>query len=240
MMLQMVLLELKKLKGTLVVPLCLAVPTIVAIAMGLICIRQPLSTWKDTMHGGIGLWAYFMLPMAMTALCALMANIEHRGNMWDHLLALPILRWRVFFAKAFVTMLTVGAMSLILALEIRAVGSLIGWLMPSKSPTGEFPWHAMIEGLSAMWAASFFFCMLQLWVALSYRNFVVSLVMGLCGTFVTVVAVGARESVFIPWVMPVSVLVGDGVRLTQALALGVGGGVITLALMVWHLSRQEA
>jgi lantibiotic transport system permease protein len=237
---QMILIELKKLKGTLVVPLCLAVPTVVAIAMGLICVRQPLSTWKDAMHGGIGLWAYFMLPMAVTALSALMANVEHRGGMWDHLLALPIQRWRVFAAKAVVMMLTVGAMSAVLAIEIRVVGGLIEWLVPRKTPTGEFPWLAMFEGLGAMWAASLFVCMLQLWVALHFRSFVVPLVLGLTGTFVTVVAVGARESVFIPWVMPVSVLVGEGARLTQALTLGVGGGLLTLALMMWHLSRQEA
>jgi lantibiotic transport system permease protein len=239
-MFQMVLLELKKLKGALVVPLCLSVPTAVAIAMGLICVRQPVSTWKDAMHGGIGLWAYFMLPMSVTALSALIANIEHRGGMWDHLLALPIARWHIFLAKAILLMLVLGAMSLLLAFEIRLVGGVIEWLVPRKTPTGEFPWVAMFEGLAAMWVASLFVCMLQLWVALHFRSFVVPLVLGLTGTFITVVAVGARESVFIPWVMPVSVLVGEGARFEQAVTLGLVGGLITLALMMFHLSRQEA
>jgi lantibiotic transport system permease protein len=239
-MLQMILIELKKLKGTLIVPLCLVVPTVVAIAMGLICVRQPLSTWKDVMHGGVGLWAYFMLPMSVTALSVLMANVEHRGGMWDHLLALPIARWRVFAAKAVVMMLVVAAMSILLAIEIRFVGSMVESFVSRKAPTGEFPWVAMFVALGAMWLASLFVCMLQLWVALHFRSFVVPLTMGLAGTFITVVAVGARESVFVPWVMPVSVLVSEGTRAAQAVTLGLSGGFITLALMMWHLSRQEA
>jgi lantibiotic transport system permease protein len=239
-MLQMILIELKKLKGTLIVPLCIVAPTIVAITMGLICVRQPVSTWKEVMQGGIGLWAYFMLPMSVTALSVLMAHVEHRGSMWDHLLALPIARWRVFVAKAVVMMLVVAAMALLLALEIRVVGSVIESFVPRKAPSGEFPWAAMFFALGAMWLASWFVCMLQLWAALHFRSFVVPLMMGLSGTFVTVVAVGARESVFVPWVMPVSVLVGEGTRAAQAVTLGLSGGFITLALMMWHLSRQEA
>jgi lantibiotic transport system permease protein len=236
----MILIELKKLKGTLIVPLCIVAPSVVAVAMGLICVRQPFSTWKDVMQGGIGLWAYFMLPMSVTALSVLMASVEHRGGMWDHLLALPIARWRIFAAKAVVMMLVMAAMSVLLAIEIRVVGSLIESFFPRKAPTGAFPWVAMFEGLGAMWLASLFVCMLQLWVALHFRSFVVPLMMGLSGTFVTVVAVGARESVFVPWVMPVSVLISDGTRATQAVTLGLSGGCITLALMMWHLSRQEA
>jgi lantibiotic transport system permease protein len=237
---QMIWIEVKKLQRSLIVPLCLVAPGVVAVAMGLISARQAQATWVDTMRNGIGLWAYFMLPMTVTAFSALMASVEHRGGMWDHLLALPISRWRLFAAKAIVMMLLVASVSLLLALGIYAVGALVEWLVPAKAPLGAFPWALMLESLAAMCAAAWCMCMLQLWVALHFRSFVPPLVLGLTGTFVTVVAVSARESVLVPWAMPVNVLIGEGTRLPQAVALGVTGGLLVLASMVWHLSRQEA
>ena len=237
---KMIVIEFNKLKNTLVIPLCIAVPTVVAIAVGAISARQPVSTWGNVMLNGVGLWAYFMLPMAVTALSALMAHIEHRNGMWDHLLALPIKRWRLFAAKAVVMMCLLAAMSLLLAIEIRLVGNLFEWFLPKKAPLGTFSWLRLFEGLTAMWAAALLVCMLQLWVALHFRSFVVPIVLGLTGTFITVIAAGAREAIFVPWVTPVSVLINDGARMTEALTIGIGGGTVLLILMIWHLSRQEA
>jgi ABC-2 type transport system permease protein len=64
--------------------------------------------------------------------------------------------------------------------------------------------------------------------------------LGLSGTFFAVAAFGAKETVFMPWVMPVSIIAADGSRAPLALALGVGGGLVTCLLMMAHLSRREA
>jgi len=232
--------EFRKLKGSLVLVLCLVAPSLVAVLLGVICVRQPVMTWHDAMQGGTGLWAYFVMPLTTTALGILVAQIEHGPRAWDHLLALPIQRWRLFAAKGIVVMLLIGSMCVLLGLEFRLVGLLGQELLPRKVPTGTFPWALQAKYLGSMWGASLFMAMLELWVAWRYRSFVPALTLGLSGTFFAVAAFGAKETVYIPWVMPVSIVAGDPSRAVLALRLGVAGGMITSLLMIWHLSRREA
>ncbi len=240
MIIEDVLIELRKLKGTLVVVLCLVAPTLAATLMTLMSIRMHRHPWQEGIGETTGLWAFFVLPMTVTALSALMAHLEHGPRLWDHLLALPIRRWRIYTAKGLVIMILVALMSLLLALEIRAGGLLLHYVFPAKEPTGAFDWGECAKLLGSMWAASLFMVMIQLWVALHFRSFVAPLTVGLAGTFVAVAAMSAKEAIYVPWVMPVSILVGHGARAEQALQLGLIGGLITFALMILHLSRKEA
>jgi hypothetical protein len=239
-MLTTLFVEFRKLKNSLVLVLSLVSPTLVAILLTVVVLRQPTMQWTDLMTGATGLWAYFVMPMTVTALSVLVAQIEHGPKAWDHLLALPIARWRVFAAKAIVIMLLVAAMSVLLGFEIYGAATVASWIAPAKTPKGDFPALLCAQYLLAMWAASFFMVMIQLWVALRFRSFVAPLVFGLSGTFFAVAAFGAKETVYIPWVMPVSVIADDGNRAAQALTLGIGGGIICCLLMMWHLSRREA
>lgn len=239
-MLTDLLIEIRKLKGSLVLALCFIAPTLVALLLAVVCIRQPRMNWHDAMMGTTGLWAYFIMPMTVTALSALVAQIEHGPRAWDHLLALPVRRWRIFAAKGLLIMLLTALISLILALEIRVVAAVIVELFPAKIPSGDYPWTLCLQLLAMMWGASLCMVMLQLWVALHFRSFVAPLTTGLGGTFFAVAAFGARETVFIPWVMPVSVIARNGDSAGLALQLGVGGGLCIFLLMTLQLSRKEA
>jgi ABC-2 type transport system permease protein len=239
-MLTDLLIEIRKLKGSLVLALCVVAPTLVALLLAVVCIRQPRMAWHNAMMGTTGLWAYFIMPMTVTALSVLVAQIEHARGAWDHLLALPVRRWRIFAAKGLLIMLLTTLISLILALEIRVVAAIITAVLPQKAPLGEYPWALCFKLLAMMWGASLCMVMLQLWVALAFRSFVAPLTTGLAGTFFAVAAFGARETVFIPWVMPVSVIARNGDTATLALQLGVGGGLAVFLLMTLHLSRKEA
>lgn len=235
-----VLIEFRKLKGTLVVVLCLIAPTLAATLMTLMSIRMHTQPWHEAIAGTTGLWAFFVLPMTVTALSALMAHLEHGPRLWDHLLALPIRRWRFYTAKGLVIMALVALMSLLLAVEIRIGGLLLHYAFPAKEPTGGFDWIWCAKLLTSMWGASLFMVMVQLWVALRFRSFVAPLTVGLAGTFVAVAAMSAKEAIYVPWVMPVSILSSDGARADLALQLGLIGGIVTFALMILHLSRKEA
>ncbi|RZJ43336.1 MAG: ABC transporter, partial [Brevundimonas sp.] len=80
---------------------------------------------------------------------------------------------------------------------------------------------------------------IQLWTALRYASFVPGLVVGIGGTFFAVVATSAKQGVFLPWQMPVNMLSSEAWRLTTALGLGGGVGLLALVAMVLHLSRRE-
>lgn len=239
-MLTLLFVELRKLKGSLVVILCLAAPTVVAAFLGLMALRMAPMSWNEAVSNATGLWAFFMLPMTITALSILLAQVEHGPRAWDHILALPIPRWRLFAAKAVVMMLLVGLMSLLLLAETRLVGLAVAKVAPAKAYAGAFPWRLSLEVLASMWGASLFMGMLQLWTAIRFRSFVAPMALGLGGTFVAVAASGAKEAIFVPWAMPVAILANQGARSVLAFELGVIGGIVTLLLMLLHLSRREA
>jgi lantibiotic transport system permease protein len=136
-------------------------------------------------------------------------------------------------------MFLVAVMSAILCVEMRLVAFFVEWAVPAKLPRGEFPWALTAQYLAEMWGAGLFMTMIELWVALAFRSFVAPLVLGLSGTFFAVAAFGAKETVFMPWVMPVSIIARDGSSATLALTLGIGGGIVTCVLMMLHLSRRE-
>lgn len=239
-MLTSLFVELRKLKGSLVVLLSLATPTMIAGLLMLILLRRPNGDWKEVIEGSTGLWSFFMLPMSIAALSALLAQIEHGPRAWDHMLALPVGRWRLFAAKGVVMMLVIALMSLLLAVEIPAALALLRKLAPHKVPAGPFPWAMELQLLWKMWAASLFMGMIQLWVALRFRSFVPPLVLGIGGAFVAVAASGAKEGVYLPWLMPLNVMVGGAANHALALKLGLAGGAVCFILMLIHLSRREA
>lgn len=233
------LLEFRKLKGTLATLLCLVAPSLVAVMAALIASRQKQADWHGLVVNAEGLWAYFVLPMTATALSALIAQIEHGPKAWDHLLALPISRNRLFAAKAVAMMALLAAMSLLLLVETWGTGSLLALAAPKHAPTGAFPWARGGTELAMMWAASWFMGLIQLWIALRFKSFVAPLTVGLAGTFVVVAAMGAPEAIVVPWVMPISVLGIRGADPLLPVMLGLGGGLITLILMIADLSRRE-
>ena len=232
--------EIRKLKGSLVLLLCLAAPSLVAGLLVLILLKRPNLDWKEVLEGSTGLWSFFMLPMTIAALSALIAQIEHGPRAWDHMLALPVRRWRLFAAKGIMLMGLIAAMSAVLALEIPAAIALLQAVAPQKVPAGPFPLREELRMLSQMWGASLFMGMIQLWVALRFRSFVAPLTLGLGGTFVAVAASGAKEGVYLPWLMPLNIISGTAANHALALNLGLAGGAATFLLMLLHLSRREA
>ncbi len=231
--------EARKLKGSLALVLCLIAPTLVAVFLGLLCLRHKTMTWAYAMEGTTGLWSFFVLLMSITALCALVAQVEHGPGAWDHMLALPVPRWRLFAAKSIVVMALVALMSVVLALEIRLVDAVLHLLAPGHAPTGPFPWSQAVRTIGGMWAAAFFVTMIQLWTALRFRSFVPPVTLGVAGTFFAVMASGLPEGVYIPWLMPLNIISHDPARPPVALFLGVLGGLVTFAAMLVHLSRRE-
>jgi hypothetical protein len=225
--------ELRKLRGTLALAVCAMAPLIVAIFAAAIAARQDQLQWRTLTLNGLALWTYFVLPMMIAALAALMAQIEHGPRAWDHLFALPVPRGMVIIAKAVVLMLLVGAQTLLLIVLMLGLGGLLG------IPPASFPWPGVL-GMAAMtWASAGLMAMLQLWVALAVRSFVAPIGLGLAGTFAVVSAMGAPASAILPWGMPLATLPIAGGTPMQALLAGSLGGLLLLPLIAVHLSRRE-
>ncbi len=230
--------EILKLRRSLVMLLCLSTPVLVVIIVSLIGLKTgksiPMTNYAQT---GAAFWAFAMLPLTLTALSVLMAQMEHGPKSWDHLLALPGGRRWLFLAKALVMIALNAAMTGWLLLLLWAGAA----ILPAFKPVvGAFDVAATATLLGKMFLASILMAVIQLWAALRFRSFVPPLVLGILGTFISVAAASAREGAYFPWLMPLHMLSSDAAMATLALQIGGIGGLIGLAAMLVDLGRREA
>lgn len=233
--------ELAKLKRSLALLLCIAAPVFVALLALLIGLdgNKP-RPWTLFMAGGSAMWAYFMLPMTVTALTVLIAQVEHAPKAWNAVLALPVPRWRIFAAKALVVIALVAGMSVAVLLLLLLAGVVVETIKPGETLLGSpKPWAAA-RLLAAMFAGSLMMIAVQLWTALRFRSFVPPLVLGIGGTFVAVAATASKQGAWFPWLIPVNALAADPGRSETAISFGFWGGLVVFGAMLLHLSRYEA
>ena len=110
-MLDLLFVEVLKLRRSLALLLCCAAPLLVALmAFFLLINGRTAPDWERFLLGAAALWSFAMLPLTVTALTLLLAQQEHAGKMWRQMLALPLPRWRLFAAKLIVAAGLLGAM----------------------------------------------------------------------------------------------------------------------------------
>ena len=75
--------EIRKLNRSLALLLALAAPSLIGIfAFFNISRFDRPGPWDQWLTTSVGIWAFFMLPMSVTALTALVAQMEHAPRAW--------------------------------------------------------------------------------------------------------------------------------------------------------------
>lgn len=238
-MIALVFTELQKLRGSLALLVAVAAPALPGLLVMLALLSNDrAASWTDTYRFALPLWALFLAPMVIAAFTALTAQIEHRGHGWDHLLALPIARWRIFAAKIIVTLAAVVVMT-VLVLGFASLGTLLGGMLGPGAPREAFPWAKLIEQGALMSGSMTTLVALQLWVALRFGNFVVPLVVGIGGTLVALAVMITRtqQAEWFPWVLPFNTLVTPTPE--QYALAGLVIGLAILAAMVPVMARHQ-
>ena len=239
-MLAPVLNEFIKLKRSLVLMVCLAAPLCAATFPVMVMLNKPGPTpWVKLLAEGAAVWAYFMFPMAVTALSVLMAQIEHGPRMWSHLLTLPTRRTSIFLAKIVVLAALVLLMALALYTFLYAVILMAAHLIPGARATGDPQWGETLVSLLLLNGAGLMMVVVQLWVALRFRNFAVPLVVGIVGTFLALAVRSARQGVFLPWLAPAYAFTLPAPTSIAVVGFGYLGGLVLIPVMIAHLARHE-
>ena len=239
-MLAVLSVEIRKLNRSLALLLAAAAPALIAVFAFAMMLRsrQP-SEWEMWIGSGLAIWAYFLMPMCVTALTALVAQMEHAPRSWDHLRALPVPRWTLYASKAICVIGLVLVMSAaVLGMTVGAV-VLGGLIKPEVAAVGRLDLAGHAWTLIRIAVAAVLMIAIQFWTAIRFASFVPGLVLGIGGTFFAVVATSAKQGVFMPWQMPVNILATEAWRVQTALTLGGGLGLVVLAGVVIHLARRE-
>ncbi|HLL59650.1 MAG TPA: ABC transporter permease [Allosphingosinicella sp.] len=240
-MLSVVHTEFVKLRRSLALLLCIAAPTMVALLAAVMMMEwKKTEQWQTFAMQSAAMWSFFMLPMTVTALTVLIAQIDHGPKTWNHLLALPIPRWRFYAAKAFVVAFLVAGMSAALLVLLPLAGTAAEAIASGRQLTGSYPWRYTASLLGTMFVGSLLLIAIQLWAALRFRSFVPPLVIGIGGTFVAVAATASKQGAFFPWLIPTNALASDPQRAAFAIDLGLYGGIAMTVLMLVDMSRKEA
>ena len=238
-MITLVFTELQKLRGSLALLVAVAAPALPGLLVMLALLSNDhAASWTDTYRFALPLWALFLAPMVIAAFTALTAQLEHRGHGWDHLLALPIARWRIFAAKIIVTFATVVGMT-VLVLGFASLGTLLGGAMGPGVPQEAFPWAKLVQQGALMIASMTTLVAIQLWIALRFANFVVPLVVGIGGTLVAMAVMMTRtqQAEWFPWVLPFNTLVTPAPE--RYAMVGLVTGLAILAAMIPALARHQ-
>lgn len=218
-MIAVILSEFAKLRRSLVLLLCVAAPLMVAVlAAVMVTERKSPGEWAIFAASSAALWSYFMLPMTVTALTILLAQLEHGPRTWNHLLALPVARWRLYAAKAFMVVVLVAAMSAALLVALPVAGGAAEAIAAGQQLTGVYPWADTALLLATMFKGSLLLIAIQLWAALRFRSFVPPLVIGIGGTFVAVAATASDQGAYFPWLIPANALATNPERASFAVA----------------------
>jgi lantibiotic transport system permease protein len=232
--------EWRKLGGSLALLFALCAPALPGLlAVLAMATNQRSPAWASIIgQFALPLWTLFLLPMCLAVFSTLVAQIEYRGRGWDHLLALPIARWRVFTAKALVVLAAVALMS-VLMIVFALAGASAGGLLSGRMPVGPLLWASWATHLGQVLVAGLLMTALQLWAAMRFANFVVPLGVGVGGTLVALaVAITQTDQAdWFPWVLPFRVAVARDP--SAAVAFGGGAGLVVLVAMVIDLSRRS-
>lgn len=233
--------ELMKLRRSLVLLVTLAAPLCVTCFAAIALATRPGTVrWERFLDEGLAMWSFFMLPMSVTAVTALLAQIEHGSRMWNHLLALPCRRSALFGAKAAVAGLLVLLMQLFVYVGLYVVGFAVSAAMPNRALVGDRQFDDMAVGMMAMALGAVPMILLQLWVALRWRSFVVPLVAGILGTFFALVITASGANVYIPWLLQIYATMWPKPSGVIGVQAGLWGGAFVLLAMLWDLGRDSA
>ena len=238
-MIRLILVEMRKLRGSLILLLILVAPLMPGLMIALaMATNDGTPSWSQLIERlTVPLWAMFLNPTLLATVATLMGQIEYRTCSWSFMLVQPQPRWQVFLTKlGMLWALHVMMVSLALGGAILA-GLLMGYLT-GQVPTGAIPLAESARFVAFMSLGSLGILCIQLWVALRWNNFVISLALGIGGTLVAlaVLLTGTDQASWFPWVMALrSATAGDAIGPVQSGAIL---GIALIPLMLADLQRR--
>ncbi len=241
MLFTLIRVEMLKLRRSLALLMLLVCPLLVVLLNTGMLLKGGMlhksGTWQGFWLGNLALWCYFMLPLYIALVTALLNGQEHKSHAWRLMLTLPLLPGQLYLAKALLAWGFVLGANACLLLLCHAVLWLIATLVPGLPPLPDFP-----AALSLFKVAIACLPVVVIQHAVSWRfaNVVAPLALGVGATMGIIQLGSSSYWVYFPWSYALMAANGGSAALqTQALLLAAVVGVVAYLASAFWLGRRE-
>lgn len=190
--------EWYKLRKSKIIFLIIAGP-LLGLFLGLVIhyeIPIEMNEWYLTLFAMNLTYSLLFLPLISGVFATTICRYEHQAGGWKQLLALPVTRGKVFFAKYLLVVLLVLVIQLLYLCTIYGVGVIKGFTDPFPM---DVVWKCIIGG----WVATWPLIALQLWMSILFKSFAAPLAVNVIFTLPSILAVNSeRFGPYYPWAQP--------------------------------------
>tara|TARA_R110002072_G_scaffold31466_4_gene96946 strand:- start:17015 stop:17746 length:732 start_codon:yes stop_codon:yes gene_type:complete len=230
--------ELLKYRRTMAVWLALGIPTLIAglawmvLTQTELANREPDQRWQVMVGFTVQTWSTTCLHIGGAILIGMLWGLEHSSNQLKHVLAQPVSRHAMFWAKTTGILGLIAVGTLMLSALTSAVALMVGIGPVRWDITFGSPFRAFVAFLPSMAIVS--------WVAQRYSSFALPLILGVVGLIIGSLAASSDDYWrFVPWAWSLQAALGSDEVQEQALLLALGGGVLVLLGSWLHFSRAD-
>lgn len=173
------------------------------------------------------------LILGLTLLASLMTGMEHQGNTWKQLLALPVPRWKLYLSKLIWLVLY-----LVLSSALAFVGTLIdGYLIGFAHQS--IPWQALFQEGFAPYVASYALIAFQLILSVMIANQSFAISAGIIGVIVSFAyEISPVVPKWVPWVYPGAAAAYSSTA-TESIALAIGVCFLLFCVGIYFFSKHQ-
>jgi hypothetical protein len=237
--------ESLKLKRTLALRLAVLAPLFIVLlqlgvylARGEDVERAATNPAAGFARGIVTLWTLVFLPFWSTLAASLCASLDHSGNHWEQLFALPVRRWPLYAAKWMIVFALVALSSICLPLFAVAAIEILKQVH-AEWRSAALPWQLLLRGASRSCAACLLLISLQCWLSLRWRSFLVALGVGIAGIMSGIILISAplRFLSLYPWTAPAAAASPHEPLLP--LVWGMCAGLAVSVFACWHLALRD-
>lgn len=200
------------------------------------------SIWMFARGIANSLYAGFMLPIHIALLASQLNGLEHNRNTWKVLLALPVTRASVYWAKALFLIVLVTVSQIALLLGLWGVCHIVGLIRPTML-TNATPWGSMVQASLAVWLSGLTVVAIHHLLALRVKGVGVNIGVALGGLVTAQLLMqGWKYVQYFSYAQPVltgiASIAPEATFWVPPMWVGALSGVVLLALGAWLMPKR--
>ncbi|GLR20186.1 ABC transporter permease [Portibacter lacus] len=183
----------------------------IAYSIKPLILDKGVNPWEKFMTLQIENSIPFFIPMFIVLIASLIMQIEHKSLGIKHLFSLPIPKWSVYFGKLSIVILAIISTYVYYFLAILISAEVLGLINPDLTFLEFRPdFLKYIKLLTSTFIACLGIVGIQFWLSFRFKNFIISLGMGMFLAIVGIIVSQAEQSIYFPYSFSVlSVSLGD-------------------------------